>query len=264
MEHGLNVRLGGPDESNIVLSFGDSLEKEGWTSPQVDTIERLLPHVRQFVRLRTTLADAGALGSSLSGLLDNGRCGVIQLDRHARIVAANDRARALLGQPDGLSDADGVLSAPRPRDNRELQRLLAGALPPLGAPGSAGAMTIARPSSHTRLVVHVTPVSPRRWDFRATQIAALVLVADPESRPTVDVELVEAALGLTPAESQVAAMVAAGHRVRDIATLTGRTEGTVRWHLNKIFRKQDISGQADLVRRVLSLEGLPRYRGGGS
>jgi DNA-binding NarL/FixJ family response regulator len=58
----------------------------------------------------------------------------------------------------------------------------------------------------------------------------------------------------------LATLVAHGQRVRDIAALTGRSEGTIRWHLNKIFRKQGISGQADLARRVLSLDGFPRYR----
>ena len=52
-------------------------------------------------------------------------------------------------------------------------------------------------------------------------------------------------------------MVAAGRPVHDIAAMTGRTEGTIRWHLKKIFRKQGISRQADLVRLVLSLDGFP-------
>lgn len=260
MQNGLAVRLGGGGTSNIVLNFGDSLEPGGWSSEQTDTIRRLLPHLRQFVRVRRAVSDAGALGSSLSALLENGRYGIIQLDRKAHIVDANDRALAVLKRGEGLSDGDGFLSATTPRDNRELQRLLARALTPLGVPGSAGSMTVARPSAHTRLVVHVTPVSARPWDFRATKVAALVLIVDPESRPAIDIELVQSALGLTPAESQLAIMVAAGQRVRDIAALTGRTEGTVRWHLNNIFHKQDIAGQGDLARRVLSLDGFPANR----
>ncbi|MXW35309.1 MAG: helix-turn-helix transcriptional regulator [Chloroflexi bacterium] len=69
----------------------------------------------------------------------------------------------------------------------------------------------------------------------------------------------QVALGLTPAESRLAVMVASGQHARDIAARTGRSEGTVRWHIQNIFRKQGISGQADLVRRVLSLEGFPDF-----
>ncbi len=198
--------------------------------------------------------------SWLSALLDNSSRSVIQLDRHARIVAVNRPARGLLEQDEGLSDEDGRLRATTPRDDGKLQRLLARAVPSLGAPGSSGSMTIPRASARTRLVVNIVPVSMRRLDPRPKRVAVVVLVADPESRPRIDVDLVQAALGLTPAESRLAAMVAAGHRVRDIAERTGRSEGTVRWHLNKIFRKQGISGQADLMRRVLALDGFPRYR----
>ena len=260
MQNGLNVRLDGPGGSNIVLSLADSLEPGGWTSAQLAAVRRLLPHVRQFVRVRRTLTDARALGRSLLALPANSRCGVIQLDRNARIVAANDRACGLLRQGRELSDRDGSLSARTPRDNGELQQLLALALPRLGGPGSSGSMTIERSSSRTNLVVHVTPVSLRRRDFRARKIAVIVLIADPESTPGIDARLVQAALDLTPAESRLAVMVAAGQHARDIAAHTGRSEATVRWHIQNIFRKQGISGQADLVRRVLSLAGFPDFR----
>ncbi len=209
--------------------------------------------------MRRTLTDARALGRSLLALPVNSRCGVIQLDRNARIVAANDRASVLLRQGEELSDQDGLLSATTPRDNGEFQRLLALALPRLGGPGSSGSMTIERSSSRTNLVVHVTPVSEGQRDFRASQVAALVLLADPESPPRIDARLVQAALDLTPAESRLAVMVAAGQHARDIAAHTGRSERTVRWHMQNIFRKQGISREVDLVRRVLSLEGFPDF-----
>jgi len=204
--------------------------------------------------------DARALSSPRSALLGNSRFGVVQLDRRGRIVAANGRARDLLEQDDGLCDAEGFLSATEPRDNRALQQLLARAAPPLGTPGSSGSMTVTRSSASTRLVVHTVPLSARERESGARQVGVLVLVADPESRPRIDVGLVQAALGLTLTESQLATLVADGQRVRDIAARTGRSEGTVRWHLNRIFRKQGISSQADLMRRVLSLDGFPRYR----
>ena len=260
MQNGLNVRLRGPGGSRIVWNIADSLAPGGWDSAQIETIQRLLPHVHHFVRVRMVLADSAALASSLTGLLDNSRLSVIQLDRRARIVAANDRARGLLRQDGGLSDVGGCLNASMPGENDNLQRLLARALPPHGVPASAGTMTIGRPDARTRLVVHVTPVVEREWDLRAQRVAALVLVVDPESRPRIDAGLVTKALDLTPAESRVATMVAAGRTVRGIAAITGRTEGTVRWHLKKIFRKQGISRQAELVRLVLSLDGFPGLR----
>ena len=123
--------------------------------PDGEMVERLLPHVRQFARVHKALADAGALGSSLGDLLVNGRFGVILLDRGARMVAANDRARDLLLQFGGLSDRGGFLNASRIAENDVLQRLLARALPPLGIQASIGSMTIGRPNAQTRLVVRL-------------------------------------------------------------------------------------------------------------
>ena len=257
-QNGLHVRLDGPQGSNIVWSLADSTEPEGWSSAQIETISSLLPHIRQFVRMRQALADSAALGSSLADLLDNTRLGVIHLDRRGRIVAANDRAGGLLRQGDGLADRAGYLGAGAFAENVGLQRLLARALPPPGTEASAGSMTLRRTSSRTRLVVHVNPVTGREGDFRARRVAVLVLVVDPESSFRIDPVIVAGALGLTAAESQLAVMVAVGHSVRAIAKLTGRKEDTVRWHLKRIFRKQRLKSQADLVRRVLSLDGLSR------
>ena len=259
---GLHVRLDGSSGSHVLWILADSSEPDrGWNTVQVETIEHLLPHIRQFARVRGVLGDARALGSSLAELLDNDRFGVIQLDSRARIVAANDRARGLLSEGAAFSDRGRVLSAAGFAENDALQRLLARALPPHGLPASAGSMTIARPNARPRLTVHVTPVTRREWDLRAQRVAALVLIADPASRPRIDSGLVAEALDLSPAESRLATMLAAGRTVREIAAATGRTEGTVRWHLKRIFRKQGISRQAELVRRVLSLDGFPRSRG---
>ena len=261
IRNGLYVRLDGLGGSSIVWGIAESTERGGgWSSTQTRMIEHLLPHIRQFARVRLMLGDAQTLGNSLGELLDHDRFGVIQLDRRARIAAANDRARRLLRQDGGLSDRGGFLNASMPAETATLQRLLARAAPPHGVQASAGSMTIGRPNARTRLVVHVTPVAEREWDVRAQRVAALVLIADPASRPRIDAGLVAEALNLTPAESRLATMVATGRTVRDIAAITGRTEGTVRWHLKKIFCKQGISRQADLVRRVLSLEGFPALR----
>ena len=256
-QNGLTVRLNGPGGSQICWAIGDSTARGGWGSAQLKVISDLLPHVRQFVRVRRALADAEALGSSLADLLDNCRFGVIQLDRQGRITEANDWARVLLRQGDGLFDRDGCLMARRKADNTELQRLLAGARAPFGIKASAGSMTVRQRSKRTRLAVHVNPVAERPWDYPSRSVAALVLVADAERSARIDPGIVAASLGLTPSESRLAVMLAAGYSVRTIAARTRRTEGTVRWHLNQIYRKRRISRQADLVRLVLSLDGFP-------
>ena len=254
---GLTVYLDGPVGSHIVWSLGDSIAPGGWGSEQLEIVSCILPHLRQFVRVLRAVTDAEAQGSSLADLLDNERFGVIQLDGQGRVLEANDLATGLLRQGDGLFDRDGFLAAGRTEENPELQRLLARATSPLSTRLAGGSMTVQRSSGQARLVVHVNPVAQSQWYLRSRRVAALVLVVDPDRVARVDPGFVVKALGLTPAEARLAVMLATGHSVPAIAAMTQRTEGTVRWHLKQIFRKQRISRQADLVRRVLSLDGFP-------
>ena len=195
----LNVRLDGPDGSRIAWVVADPVDGAGWTTALVETVERLLPHLRQFVRVRQALADARGLGSTVSALLENTRCGVIQLDHRGRIVAVNDFARDLLRKRDGLADRDGLLWATFAEDDRALQALLARVLPRFGGQGESGSITLRRRAVSPRLVLHASPVGGAAMEARPSRVAAMVLVVDPASRGNIDPALVRAMLGLTQA-----------------------------------------------------------------
>jgi DNA-binding NarL/FixJ family response regulator len=53
--------------------------------------------------------------------------------------------------------------------------------------------------------------------------------------------------GLTPSEQDVATFLIKGCDIAEIARLRGSAEGTVKAHLNAIYRKADVSGRAALV-----------------
>ena len=120
------VRLDGPHGSRIIWVVNDPVDGNGWSSAQLDSIRRLLPHIRQAVLLQQALAGAGALGATLTELLDTTWLGIVQLDGRGRIVAANERAREVLRAGDGLFDEGGFLYAHTPED---LARALALDLP---------------------------------------------------------------------------------------------------------------------------------------
>ncbi len=256
----LHARLDGPDGSRIIWTAADPVDHNGWSAERVEALARILPHIRQYVRVRLALAGAQALGATMAGLLENTRCGIVQLDRRGRIVELNGRARQLLRHGRGLQDAKGQLRARIPAEDARLQRILAGALPRSGGPGASASMTVTRQADlPPRLVLHVSPVGDRLHEQGAGRVAAVVLLVEPETRMTSDPELVGSALGLTAAESRVAIMLAEGHTLRDIAMSTGRSTGTVRWHLQQVFEKNGISRQVELVQLVRSLSVL----GGG-
>ncbi|MYH08785.1 MAG: helix-turn-helix transcriptional regulator [Gemmatimonadales bacterium] len=256
-QDGLCVRLDGPNGLGLVWELCDSTERGGWSSDQIRLIEQLQPHLLQLAIVRHALVEAEVGGRSATDWLANPRAGIIHLDRRGRIMAANDRALDTLRQRDGLMDLEGFLHARMPEENAELSRLLALALRRWGVRSSGGSMAITQLSSRPRrLALHVTPVGDDYPHFRTRRLGAVVLLVDPTSRARLDAVHVAKALDLTRTESELAVALAAGRTVNDFAQMIGRTEATVRWHLKQLYRKQGISRQVDLVRRVLSLEGF--------
>ena len=256
---GLNVRFQRPDGLRIVWALGNPVAAGGWQSDQLRLVEELLPHICQFVFVRQALAGADALGAGLAGLLENTGIGVLQLDRRGRVLAANGVALHILRRADGLFDRDGTLHAWLPTEHGRLQGLLKAALPGVaGAAPAAGSMTIGRTVAPDRLALHVTPVGDARMDFGGRRVAALVLVVDPAGRPRIDPMRLAAALGLTPSEARVSALLAEGNTIREIAAAAGFRENYVRWLLQQVYRKQGLSRQVDLVRRILAVHVLPR------
>ena len=257
-QHGLNVRLDLPDTASIVWTLADTTERGGWRAEQVELIDRLLPHLHHVVVTRQALAAVDALGNTLTGLLDNTRIGVLHLDRSGRLLAANDPAQAILRLGDGLSDQDGALHAWLPEDDERLQRLLRGALPePFEAFPAGGSTTLKRPSGGPALGLHVRPVGDWQADFGGPRVAALLLAADPLMAPRIDPQRVSEALGLTPAQGRVAALLAEGMTVRGICAATGYREHYVRTLIKRVYERQGVSNQVALVLRILALEVLP-------
>ena len=156
-----------------------------------------------------------------------------------------------------LTDTGGVLRAARLCEHAELQRVLAPALPSGGRTRAGGLVRVNRQHSVVRLVLIVSPVNHEVTQPHPGPMSALVLLVDPPSHRDIDAGRVGAILGLTPAESQIAAMLTGGMTIRDIASASGRSVTTVKWHVQRVFAKLDVSRQADLVRLILSLPGVP-------
>jgi DNA-binding NarL/FixJ family response regulator len=53
--------------------------------------------------------------------------------------------------------------------------------------------------------------------------------------------------GLTPSEQDIATFTIKGYSIAEIAKLRGSAEGTIKTHLNSIYRKAGVPGRAQLV-----------------
>lgn len=198
--------------------------------------------------------------------------GAILLRRTGEILFCNKRARQIARiTSSGLRVRQGRLRASSPADNGQLQELLAAALPAAGGKGAAGWMCIAgarlrsieESPANSRLSIYVGPLRHRQRQCPVGQNglgqAAVALLIDASSTPRVDPALLADALGLSRAQSRVAALLAEGHTVAGIAAATHRIEDAVRWHVQQMHTNLGVNRQADLVRVFLTLNSRNRF-----
>ena len=242
----LTVRLSstGADEDLWVVTRATAREFE---TAQLNLIRRVSEHVGRLVRMRRTLVSVDALGLTLTEALEHAGAGIFLLDASGHIVECNDRARELLADDGGLADRDGQLGA----SSLSAQRALHSAVREAASGKAPTASSVRVPTAeHGRwLLADVSPV-PQPVEALAAPVAALVVIRDPWAEKAVDPEIVQQILGVTAAEAEVAALVAEGRTVREIAALRHRSEASVRWHLKQLYGRTGLRGQTDLVRVV--------------
>lgn len=111
---------------------------------------------------------------------------------------------------------------------------------------------------HIRQTVHVQQSLAGGQALAATMqgllgATVLVLLVDPTQRITVDPSVAAEALGLTPMESQAAALMAQDIAVPEIAARMDRQISTIRFHVKSMYRKVGLTRQHELTRLVQSL-----------
>lgn len=106
------------------------------------------------------------------------------------------------------------------------------------------------------LTLLVAPFRPARDGFGAALPAAILFVRDPEA-PTAARSVLQGLFGLTPAEAAVAAALAAGKSVNEIAATHRIALNTARVHIRNILAKTNTTREAQLVALIFgSVAGL--------
>ena len=104
-------------------------------------------------------------------------------------------------------------------------------------------------------VLHVVPVRRAAHDLFG-QATAILVLPRASSEPTARTPLLQALFDLSPVEASVAARIAAGRSVEEIATADVKSVHTVRNQLKSVLAKTGCTRQADLARLLGQL--VPR------
>lgn len=126
-------------------------------------------------------------------------------------------------------------------------------------------LQVSRPSGRRALLVRVTPLPPPAflpWSTIDGGARAMVQIVDPQAPIDVQAERLRRLVGLTAAETRVAALLGSGLGLTEAAGVLGVSLNTVKTHARQVFAKAEVRSAAALARLVASIPaGPPRPAG---
>jgi DNA-binding CsgD family transcriptional regulator/PAS domain-containing protein len=215
-------------------------------------VSALLPHLARAVQIHRRLLPVSVLDGAAVDALDCLSSGVVLLDGSGRTIFLNRAAERLLRQRDGLCIEHGCLVAALPQEREALRLLVAQAAQTTAGASlrAGGALPISRPSMRRPYNVLVTPLGRRHTSLHGPEAAVAVFLADPEDRGSNEIGTLVRLFGLTPAEARLAAAVATGAPLAEVADALGIGRETARTQLRSVFAKTGTTRQAELVRII--------------
>lgn len=214
----------------------------------------LLPHFKRAVHLHGRLDRVESERKLYAGAMDRLMVGTVILDENGRILQTNRMADTILQTGDGMRIVNNMPHATHLADNRELQRLIKTTLDGNGNSSAAlvDAISITRSSGRRNLGVVVHSVPPNEWSERLHRPAAVLYIRDPEQKAQAPHDIVRQLFNFTPAETNLAMLLADGLSLEEAALELGIRRNTARAHLRAIFSKTDVTRQTELVRIILN------------
>ena len=244
------------------LSAGRPHESRPFGDAERRILGAVTPHLRQALRIQSRLESIQAGRHALSGTIERLPLAVIFLDRRCRVVEMNQSARKIVEAGDGLRIERGVLVAFCTRAEVQLQQMIFGAaaLDTGRFLQHGGAVSLPRPEGRRPLSAMVAPTGVTGIFPSSRTASVVVLIEEPARQTSTPSAEFAKHHKLSPAEAELTRRLVSGLSLKQAAAALGVRDNTARSHLKRVFVKTGARRQAELVRRVLTYDGV----GGGN
>ncbi len=225
-------------EAGDKLSFiavGRTAGQPAFASSDIGLLQSVLPHFQRAIQLADMLDQLKASVAASAAVLDMIAVGVVIFDEYGERALTNEAARRIF---DGDAAILRHLSTEVMRD------------------ASRGANDHAPEARVLNLSGQGQPLLAVIWDSADEclyQRHKLAFLIDPALAHNISIDqgALQRLYGLTSTEARVAALLAKGGSVAEIADRLGNTAYTIRTHLRHIFEKTGTARQVDLVHLLL-------------
>ncbi|MBU6320191.1 MAG: helix-turn-helix transcriptional regulator [Alphaproteobacteria bacterium] len=229
-----------------IFSLARSADKGPITNVEMETLGRFRSIANRTARLAYTLRQA-RLDGALEGLALKGSAAIL-LSVTGRVMAATPAAERLFDAEFNVRQS--MLWANHPNSRSALAALAVPARNGALTPGSSS-IVIHRRSPRRPLLATPHPVRGLGLDaLTGAQTLLIVTSVDDDAHSGPVTNGLKLLFNLSPAESEIAGLLANGLTLQDIADARGVGRETVRAQIKRVFDKLDVRRQSDVVRIV--------------
>ena len=235
------------------LRFSRRASEPRFKATERQLLTLLTPHLSRAIEIYAKLNRMTSERDLYAGAVNQLSVASIILDEQGRMLTTNAVGRALLDQGEGLSLRDGHLHIEGRNINKELQEALTSIIREQlhGETSVVRALRVPRPGGRSDLGLVVRPVPASQWSEGQVSPSAAVFISDPDLQESTSRPILGALFELTPAEANLATLLARGLSLAQVSVAQNISQHTARAQLKSIFAKTGVSRQAELVRLVL-------------
>jgi DNA-binding CsgD family transcriptional regulator len=210
----------------------------------------LAPHIQRAVRISHRIAQAELTSEAAAAAADRAVSAILCLMPDLTIVTAN-RHVARYERGGVITTATGRLLFTERSVQRQLE-ILGGSPPPAGA----ALVTSDRDGRTIAAVAARVPAqSIRALGGRVEGAGLIISIGGGRDLPAIEISRLASWFDLTPSEARLASALAAGVSLRDYSIERNVSLNAARFLLKGVFRKTEVTSQAQLVAMIC---GLPR------
>ena len=182
-------------------------------------LEWVTPHLRRAIQIYAKLSRTTSERDVYAGAVDQLSLATIILDEQGRLLNTNALAQSLLEQGDGLGLRSERLYIEGRDINKELQDSLATIIRAQqgGAASVVRALRVPRSAGRSDLGLVIRPVPASEWSEGQSSPCAAVFISDPDLREPASQKVLGELFGLTPAESNLAILMARGLTLAEVS-----------------------------------------------
>ncbi|PPA00939.1 helix-turn-helix transcriptional regulator [Pseudomonas sp. MWU12-2312b] len=251
--HILGADINTVDGAQCRIRISRGRDDKPFGSEEKALLTHFIPHLERSIKIHMQLNRIEAERNLYAGAVNQMAVGTIILDEAGKVLQTNPVADRLIQEKDGIKLVNDGLQVGTARDTQEFRRLVKQSLlsQKSSNPSVVEALRVQRPSGRADLGIIVRSVPLTDWSEGKQCPTVVIFISDPEQQSTAPQEIVRALFDFTPAETQLAMLLANGLTLDEASEELGISRNTSRAHLRSTFSKTGVTRQTMLVRLIL-------------